>query len=148
MWNWDLMEANAVHAAPRLPRRDHFDECRRVILQAEQGSRGPMRDDGFRSTGEGGRQHPTAVANCLMPHRECISKNSMEVADLQQAPNRAIRDPEGAYLSARDHTVLSSRELRQPVVLSGVSFARYADISHCGSEFAPVGLWLWEDASV
>jgi len=63
----------------------------------------------------------------------------MEVASCQQTPNRAIRDPEGAYLSARDHTMLLSRKLRQLVVLSGVSFARYADIRHCGSEFAPEG---------
>lgn len=97
-----------------------------------------MGDDGFRSTGEGGRQHPTVVADCLMPHRECIPKYSMEVAGCQQARNRAIRDPQSAYLSARDHAMLPSRELRQPVVLSGVSFGRYADISHRGSGFAPL----------
>lgn len=137
MRSGDPMAANAVYSASRLPRRDHFDECWRLILQAEQEGRGPMGDDGFRSTGESGRQHPTAVADCLMSDRECIPKDAMEVTSGQQAPNRAIRDPEGAYLSTRDNPMLPSRKLRQPVVLSSVSFARYADISHRGSDFAP-----------
>ena len=136
-WRGDLVAANAVHSSPRLTQGDDFDECRRAILQAKQECRSAMRDDGFRPTDEGAREHPTAIADCRVSHCEYAPKDAMEASSSHETANRAVRESKGEHLTARDNAMLSPREFRQSRVPSTVSFARHAGISHIGREFAP-----------
>ncbi len=72
-----------------------------------------------------------------MPHREGAAKDSVDTTGSEQAPNRAVREPEGAQLVTGDDAMLSPGQLGKPKTSSAVSFARYADLSHSGNEFAP-----------
>ncbi|HZO05992.1 MAG TPA: chorismate mutase [Solirubrobacterales bacterium] len=61
----------------------------------------------------------------------------MEAPRFDCAADPCLTQPNAAQLAARYDAVLPVGELRQTRANSGVSSARYAGISHTGTEFAP-----------